>query len=115
MSVNERVKQVRQALNLSQVKFAQALSMSNSYVAGIELGHNSVNDRIIKLICFTFHVRESWLRTGEGDMFQDAFNLLAEQALTTFQELKPDYQEYILQQIDQLLAIQGKEKQELTV
>ena len=41
MTINQRVKQVRQALNLSQAKFAKALSMSNGYVAGIELEHNN--------------------------------------------------------------------------
>ncbi len=51
---------------MSQAKFAKALSMSNGYIAGIELEHNKVNDRIVKLICFTFHVNEEWLRTGEG-------------------------------------------------
>lgn len=29
---------------------------------------------------------------------------------TTFKELKPEYQEYVLKQIDQLLEIQNKEK-----
>lgn len=111
MSVNQRVKQVRQALNLSQAKFAQALSMSNGYIAGIELEHNRVNDRIIKLICFTFHVSEFWLRTGEGEMFSEASEPLAVQAFAAFQKLKPEYQKYILQQIDQLLAIQEKEMQ----
>ena len=48
MSINQRVKQVRQALKLSQAKFAKALAISNGYIAGIELEHNSVNDRLIK-------------------------------------------------------------------
>lgn len=111
MSINQRVKELRQSLNLSQAKFAKALAMSNGYVAGIELGHNNVNDRIVKLICFTFNVSEDWIRTGQGNMFDEKPNQLAEQASTAFKELKPEYQEYILKQIDQLLDIQHKEKQ----
>lgn len=110
MSVNQRVKQVRQALNLSQAKFAKALSMSNGYVAGIELEHNKVNGRIIKLICFTFHVNENWLKTGEGTMFEEESDQFAGFASETFSNLKPEYQEYILKQMDQLLEIQNKEK-----
>lgn len=110
MSINQRVKEVRRALKLSQAKFAKALSMSNGYVAGIELGHNNVNDRIVKLICFTFNVSEQWLKTGEGRMFSEAPNQLADLASATFKELKPEYQEYILKQIDQLLEIQHKER-----
>lgn len=110
MSINQRVKQVRQTLNMSQAKFAKALSMSNGYIAGIELEHNKVNDRIIKLICFTFNVSEEWLKTGDGSMFNEQPNQLAEQAYATFKELKPEYQEYILKQIVQLLEIQRNEK-----
>lgn len=109
MSVNQRVKQVRQALNMSQAKFAKALSMSNGYVAGIELEHNKVNGRIIKLICFTFNVSENWLRTGDGSMFEEDPGQFAVFAAETFNSLKPEYQEYILKQMDGLLAIQNKE------
>lgn len=112
MSINQRVKQVRQTLNMSQAKFASALSMSNGYIAGIELEHNKVNDRIAKLICFTFNVSETWLKTGNGAMFEKESDQLAVFASSAFKELKPVYQEYILKQIDQLLEIQRKEKGE---
>lgn len=111
MSINLRVKQLRQSLNLSQAKFAKALSISNGYIAGIELEHNNVNDRLIKLMCFTFNVNEQWLRTGEGNMYEEQPNQLAELASATFKELKPEYQEYILKQIDQLLDIQSRENE----
>lgn len=112
MSINQRVKQIRQTLELSQAKFAKALSISNGYIAGIELEHNNVNERLVKLICFTFNVRESWLKTGEGSMFNEQPNRLTELASSNFKELKPEYQEYIFKQIDQLLDIQQKEKGE---
>lgn len=111
MSINLRVKQLRQSLNLSQAKFAKALAISNGYIAGIELEHNKVNERLIRLMCFTFNVSEQWLRTGEGSMFEKQPNQLAELASVTFKELKPEYQEYILKQIDQLLDIQRKENE----
>lgn len=74
MSVNQRIKQVRQALNLSQAKFAKEISISNGYIAGIELEKRNVNDRLIKLVCITFNVSEHWLRTGNGDMFEEQLN-----------------------------------------
>ncbi|MDL2294240.1 helix-turn-helix domain-containing protein [Ruminococcaceae bacterium OttesenSCG-928-D13] len=113
VSANQRVKQVRQALKLSQAKFAMAIYISNGYIAGIELEKRNVNDRLIKLICITFNVREKWLRTGEGDMFEELPNQLSEQASATFKALKPEYQAHILKQIDQLLEVQQAEEKKV--
>ena len=110
MTINQRIKELRLELGLSQAKFAKAISISNGYIAGLELGNRNVNDRLIKLICITFNVREEWLKNGQGNMFNEAPNQLADLAYATFKELKPEYQEYVLKQIDQLLAIQAKEE-----
>lgn len=109
MSVNQRVKQVRLALNLSQAKFAKAISISNGYIAGIELEHRNVNERIIKLISSTFNVSEEWLKDGTGDMFIDASSEKLKIAMSIFKKLKPEFQDYVLQQIDALLEIQNKQ------
>jgi DNA-binding transcriptional regulator YiaG len=50
-TVNRRIKQVRETLGLSQMKFAKVIALSNGYLAGVEVGKRKVNDRIIKLIC----------------------------------------------------------------
>ena len=47
MTRNQRVKQVRRALELSQPKFAEAIAISKSYMAEIELGNRTVNERMI--------------------------------------------------------------------
>ena len=66
MTLNQRIKYIREMLGLSQAKFAIAISISNGYIAGLELGKRKVNDRIIKLICSEFNVNERWLRYEEG-------------------------------------------------
>lgn len=108
MTVNQRIKELRLKLGLSQAKFAKAISISNGYIAGLELGNRHVNERLIKLICITFNVREEWLKTGDGNMFNEEPSQLAELAYSTFKELKPEYQEYVLKQMDQLLEIQNR-------
>lgn len=112
-AINQRLKEVRQALNMSQAKFAKALSMSNGYVAQVELGNTRVNGRIIKLMHFVLNVNEEWLRTGKGEMFEEKPNTTLALAVSSFKELKPVYQEYVLKQIDQLLEIQSKEDSEV--
>lgn len=108
MSINQRMKQVRQALGLSQAKFAAEISISNGYIAGIELEHRKVNERILRLVCVTYNVNETWLKTGEGDMFNSSPDPRAEQALAIFKRLNPEFQAYALDQIEKLLELQGK-------
>ncbi len=108
MSINQRIRQIRQSVNLSQAKFAKVISISNGYIAGIELGHRAVNERIIKLICIYFHVNEEWLKSGTGEMFQSKAEYLSEEELRIFAKLKPEFQEYVLKQIHELLNLQNK-------
>jgi transcriptional regulator with XRE-family HTH domain len=108
-TVNQRIKQVRKALNLTQVQFSRVVSLSSGYLAGVEVEKRKANDRIIKLVCSSFRVNEDWLKTGKGEMFapetDEAFTKLA----SIFKELKPVYKEYIFKQIDLLLEIQDGE------
>jgi transcriptional regulator with XRE-family HTH domain len=101
-SINERLKQVRQALQLSQAQFCKGIFLTNGHYAGIELGNRRVNERIVKLVATIYGVNEDFLRTGQGAMFDKTPDPRLEHLTRIFQELPPDFQDYILQQIDQL-------------
>jgi transcriptional regulator with XRE-family HTH domain len=107
MTVNKRIKLVRQSLQLTQADLSKAIYVSPGYTAGIENGHRVVNDRIIYLISLTFGVSERWLKTGEGEMFQTAPLERKERILTLFNRLNPRFQEYALTVISQLLKLQN--------
>ena len=47
------------------------LKVSRSNIASYETGKNELSGAVISLICRTFSVSETWLRTGEGEMFSD--------------------------------------------
>lgn len=66
--MNERIKQLRARLNLTQAQFAERLNLSRNYIAVIEIGQREPSDRTILDICREFGVSESWLRTGSGSM-----------------------------------------------
>lgn len=68
--MNERIKEIREALGLSLRSFADRLKMSNSTISLIETGQRNVTDRLIYQICQEFGVNETWFRTGEGEMFE---------------------------------------------
>lgn len=70
MTSNERLKEIRKEVGLNQTEFAERIGMKQSNLSAIELNKKPVLDRTIKLICSEFNVSEHWLRTGEGEMFE---------------------------------------------
>lgn len=67
--MNERIALVRKSLGLTQEKFAEKVGLSRNFMWMIESGTRVPSDRTISDICREFNVNETWLRTGEGEMF----------------------------------------------
>lgn len=67
--MNERVKEIRKALNLTMEKFGERLGVTRSAMSNIENGNRSLTEQMLLAICREFSVNEEWLRIGTGDMF----------------------------------------------
>ena len=67
--INNRVKEVRQSMNLSQAKFAQKIGFSQSAIKDVEIGKCKVTDRLILAMNKYLGINEEWLRTGNGSMY----------------------------------------------
>ncbi len=67
--MNERIKKIRKACGLTQQEFAERLNIGRGTLANYEVGRNEPIDAVVSLICREFDVNETWLRTGEGEMF----------------------------------------------
>ena len=70
MTIGERIKVLRKEKNLSMEDFGAVIGMGKSAVSRIENGVNGTTDQTIRSICREFGVNEHWLRTGEGEMFE---------------------------------------------
>ena len=68
--MNERLKKLRKTLDLTQQEFVDKLGIKRNTVAQYEIGRNEPIDAVILSICREFNVNEEWLRTGEGEMFE---------------------------------------------
>jgi len=104
-ALNERVKQVRLALGVSQARFSKGIFLANSHYNGIEQGIRRVNDRTIKLLVSIYGVNEGFLRTGEGEMFDKPPDLRLERLIRLFNALPPAYQDCVLRQIEALKTL----------
>lgn len=69
--MNENLKLLRENLGLTQSEMAEKLKVSITTISRLELGVRNLTDRMIYQICREFNVSESWLRTGEGNMYKD--------------------------------------------
>ena len=67
--MNERLKEIRKELRLTQKEFAKKLGITDSGISRLEKGQNQLTDQMIRSICREFNVNYSWLVSGTGDMF----------------------------------------------
>jgi transcriptional regulator with XRE-family HTH domain len=107
MTTNDRIRQARKTLKLSQAEFAKAIFISNGYIAELECGHKKANDRIIHLISLTFGVSQDWLKSGIGDMFYKTPDEKLQRMIGLFNELPPKFQDYVMTQVEALLKATG--------
>lgn len=68
-TIKNRIKELRASLGLNQTDFGSRLGLKQSTVAGYENGFRVPGDAVIVSICREFGVSETWLRTGEGEMY----------------------------------------------
>lgn len=114
--MNERIKKVRKALDLTQQEFADRIGMKRNSIALIEKGRNT-SDQTVFAICREFNVNEEWLRDGTGEMFKaspsSALDALAEEyglsnaayvMVEKFVSLKPEAQETIFNYVREVAA-----------
>lgn len=69
--MNERLKQLRDHLELTQEEFGKRIGSARNTIANYETGNRVPSNAILLSICREFNVNETWLRTGNGEMFNE--------------------------------------------
>ena len=68
--MKNRIKQIRKENKLTQVEFGEKIGTKGNTITNYETGLRTPTDAVIHSICREFNVDETWLRTGEGEMFK---------------------------------------------
>lgn len=67
--MNTRIEEVRKSQGMSRASFGERIGVSGDVINNLERGRVDIKDHMILLICKEYDVNETWLRTGEGEMF----------------------------------------------
>lgn len=67
--INQRISMVVSSSGLSKTAFAERLNVSQQYISKLTK-EGTPSERTILDICAKFNVDETWLRTGQGEMFR---------------------------------------------
>lgn len=115
--MNERIKQIRRELGLTQAEFAERIGLKQNSIALIESGKRNISDQAVLSICREYGVNEEWLRTGDGDRFipesNDELEALAKKydlsnadqvLIEKYVNLKPSSREAIINFITDVVA-----------
>ena len=130
--MNERLKELREALHIKQGDFARRISTTQGHISDIENGRKELSDRTIKLISLEFNVNENWLRTGQGEIFREILEedkvaayvselledngdnplyILIKEIMHTYNELDPKSKDVIKSSVSRLIENLGKKKE----
>ncbi len=66
--MNERIKQIRSALNLTQEQLGEILGVRKSTLSMVETGKSALTNRNRQILIEKLNINPHWLDTGEGEM-----------------------------------------------
>lgn len=109
--VNERIKQIRKILNLSQTAFGKRLGVTRSVIANIESNKVVPKDVFIRHISDVFKIKEDWLHGKNVNPLMDENDeIKLNEIMNLFPKLTPRFQDHILRTVSELLDIQNSEE-----
>lgn len=110
--MKDRIREVREHFGLSMEKFGSRIGIGKASISLLESGKNNPSVQTITLICREFGVNEQWLRTGNGEMFEQTrasvldrlsteYDLSREQrsVIEAFLDLDPQERDVILKYV----------------
>ncbi len=71
MNIHERLRYLREQLNLTTRAFGASINMSGGAITNMEKGTRNVTERTIRDVCREYNVNSNWLINGIEPIFED--------------------------------------------
>lgn len=115
-TIGNRIAKIIEAKGIKKVQFASRINVDQSYISQLTSGKKTPSDRTVADICREFNVSESWLRTGEGEMFVEKTE--SEELAAFFGDLlkdEPDFRHRLIAAMSRLTLDEWKVLEKLAV
>lgn len=89
MTINNRLRELRKVLNLTQPQFGETLGVGIGVIKNLERNLTEPKKEFINLVCTIHNVNKDWLLTGNGDMFNEPPSL-EEKLIEHFKDIQLD-------------------------
>ena len=106
--IKDRMKALRNALNLKQREVAEKLGVQVSIVGAWEIGKNPIPATRIYQLCNEYHVNRAWLEKGEGEMFapdkapKSQSEILQDAAYTLLKAVNSDVRDAVVKAVERI-------------
>ena len=108
MNIADKLTLIRKASNMTQAGFAEAIGISRSNLANIELGKVKPTKMFINCVSLMFNIDQEWLTDGSNDDLSMLNNAKDMSSTITkkYERLNTKYKKFVENQMNQLLEIQ---------
>lgn len=104
ITMKYRIKELRLALKLNQNELGYYLAVGGTAVGNWERGDSPIPESKKLLLIKTFNINQTWLETGEGEMFNQPVeppkmeqrDIVVKFIIDTFNQLEPTTQQILL-------------------
>ena len=71
MTIGNRLKLFRKSIKKTQAEFGKLLGTGRDTISNYEIGRVEPTDTFIQLVVTKYSLSENWLRTGQGEMYEE--------------------------------------------
>ncbi len=84
MNVSDRIKFIREDLDMSRAAFGATLGVSGDVINNIERDRAEIKEYMLRLICKTHRVDYFWLTEGKGDPYLGVPSILMDDVVLEY-------------------------------
>lgn len=111
-TLGNRLKYILKSQSISNTKLAERVDIDESYVSKI-INKNSIPSKaLLEKICSELAINYTWLKSGEGSIYQSESSPEYLKAFNKFNKLDIRFQNFALDVLDNLLKLETELKDE---